>query len=159
MPKRLKVALIVTIVALAVGECGLTGEASATWPAGGVRAVSGRACQVTWATPDQTYFYCPFISDSVFAATDDPWMYVDYHVGATKGSYHSTQVNACVESWTGSTFTCGDSSRTSGVGSFDIGLQGFGQFSSTNSIWDYYMVRIVETGETVDNIYGVSYGS
>jgi hypothetical protein len=142
------------VLALTLGS----GSAMALWPTGAVRTLPGNVCKWGFKIDphDAQLIFCPFISDSDAAYGGyNGTIYADYHVSSS-GAGLSTSSYACRQSYTGSAVTCGASSTSTGTGSHDLDVLGFGDIGGTTTVYDYFYLTLSST-ETIDSVYGAGY--
>ena len=150
-------AAVLTIACLT----GAAAAAKATWLSGGFRTMhslnsfgistkNGFSCRKS-----NTYFYCPFVSDSTaFFGGDSVGAYVDYNQDHVDGY---VTASACRQSFTGSAYVCAPGNSTYETGELDVAISGFANAGAA-SVFDYFFVVVTRSGanETLYNVRGFS---
>ena len=143
---------------------GLRVPGRAGWPGGGnPRTIPGALCTPFSVPIDASISYCPFISDYVpgadsFEGIYNGNVYADLHVSSTNGGGW-TAVSICRQPYTGGAAYCSTaaSEQDGTTGVEHLWGPGFATLYGV-TVWDYFYVEI-DTTETVDQVYGVGYGS
>jgi len=158
--KRLRLITVLGI-GLFMGSAATRAEAG-PWPDGQSRSISGYMCTPFSIFVDSATAYCPYISDydPIDPSMDGYWngdIFVDFHVSSVRGGW--TQVSACRQPYWGGSIVCGAATQEQDgtTGAKDVWVSGLENVPGIDDGNDYLFVEIV-TAQTVDEIYGASFG-